>query len=259
MFKYVVFGLLVASALAVPAPETHLDCMNHEDMFSCFAVKAASSLDRAARSADLKIIEGITFVRDTPVERSGKSLKPETELMNELPRETADRTLQLINMVFESAVSFLKSHSLNINMPEGSVSRAMTEGRAKIKKLLLPILAAAGIKIFALVPILLGGLALLVIKALFVGKIALLIAGILAFQRLFSGGSVGSIGGTGFSGLGSNIFGKNQASWYDNNQGWNGASTNQAQGYYRSFSDKAATDAHNLAYSAQVPSANEAH
>ncbi|XP_011505148.1 PREDICTED: uncharacterized protein LOC105367971 [Ceratosolen solmsi marchali] len=262
MYKYITLALLVASALAVPTDKSEsvaerLDCFqNEDDMFSCMAVKLVSSIERAARSADLNIVDGITFIRDTPLERSGKSLKPEKEVLSELPREAADRTLELATMLYESAVSFFKSHSLKVNIPEGSMSRALVEGRAKIKKMILPLIAAAGIKIFALVPILVGGLALLIVKALFVGKIALLIAGILAFQRLFSS-SAGSIG-SGFSSFGSNIFNKNpQGSWYDGNQGWSGASANQGQGYYRSFSDK--VDAQSMAYAGQVPSANEAN
>ncbi|XP_058793749.1 uncharacterized protein LOC131665709 [Phymastichus coffea] len=255
MHKYAAFALLIVSALAVPAPESQgLDCMHHDDdVLSCWAIKAATALDRATRSADLKIIEGITFVRDTPIERSGKSLKSEKELLEQLPRDATDRTLDIATMLYESAISFLKSHSLKVDIPEGSMSRALTEGRAKLKKLILPLIAAAGLKIFALVPILLGGLALIVAKALFVGKIALLIAGIIAFQRLFSGGA--TIG----NGFGGNIFNKNpQSTWYDNNQGWNTGANVQGQGYYRSFNDK--VDAQNLAYSAQAPSnTNEAN
>lgn len=62
------------------------------------------------------------------MERASKSLKTETEVLNELPREASDRTMKLVTMLYDSAVSFLKSHSLKINVPEESVSRALTEG-----------------------------------------------------------------------------------------------------------------------------------
>lgn len=48
--------------------------------------------------------------------------------MNALPRENADRALKLAAMIYDSAVSFFKSHSLKINVPEQSISRALTEG-----------------------------------------------------------------------------------------------------------------------------------
>ncbi|XP_015114460.1 uncharacterized protein LOC107039393 [Diachasma alloeum] len=256
MNKFVILGLFVASAMAVPMPDNtgNVDCLEMEDsLFSCLAVKANNALSRAARSSDIQLISGITFVRDTPMERSGKSLKTEIEVLNELPRDASDRTMKLFSMLYDSAVSFLKSHSLKINMPEESVSRALTEGRGKIKKVVLPLIAAAGLKILALVPILFGGLGLLVLKALVVGKIALLIAGILAFQKLFGSGASGA------SGFGASNFFKNlqpSSSYYDNNagtQGWaSGNGQQQQQGYYkRSFDD--GKTAQNLAYSAHVP------
>ncbi|XP_014212873.1 uncharacterized protein LOC106642570 [Copidosoma floridanum] len=247
MLRYVAFALLVASTLAGPAFEnTNLDCLHHQDdIFSCLAVKAATTLERAARSADVTIIEGVTFVRETPVERSGKALKSETEVLAELPRATADKTLELATMLFESAVSFFKSHSLKINMPEGSVSRSLMEGRAKMKKMFLPVVAAIGIKILALVPIFLGGLALLVAKALVVGKVALLIAAVLGFQRLFNGGTVGALPSIGSVFNKSPSYYETQGSWSSNPQ------PSPSQGYYRSFDDK--VDAQKLAYSAQAP------
>lgn len=116
--------------------------------------------------------------------------------------------------------------------------------------MITPLIAAMGIKIFALVPILLGGLGLLALKALFFGKIALLIAGIVAFQKLFGGNNVAS-----------SFFGKNPTSvFYDTgaSANWPAASSAGAYQGYRSFDiADAKVDAHNLAYSAHVPDAND--
>ncbi|KAH0557713.1 uncharacterized protein LOC123271891 [Cotesia glomerata] len=258
MNTFVVLSLLVASALAIPAPEfqsANLDCLGlDENMLSCFAIKANSAISRAARSSSFELFPGVTFNRDTPLERSGKALESETDLMNALPRENADRALKLAAMIYDSAVSFFKSHSLKINVPEQSISRALTEGRAKIKKFALPLIAAAGFKIFALIPILLGGLGLLVLKALVVGKVALLIAATLAFQKLFGSGSIGS-------GVG-NIFSKATypaqppAPYYDapgSSNSWapNVATGNSGYQYKRSFDDEKI--AQKLAFSAHVP------
>ncbi|KOC70938.1 hypothetical protein WH47_04924 [Habropoda laboriosa] len=268
MNKLVILGLLAGSAMAVPMPDNNelqtnrdLDCLEQDNsLFSCVFVKTVSVLDRASRSSDIEILDGVKFVRETPMERSGKDLKTEMDLMNELPRDTSDRAVKLASMLYESAMSFLKSHSLKLSMPEeGSISRALNEGRAKIKKMAMPLIAAAGVKLFALVPLLLGSLGLLVMKALFVGKIALLLAGVLAFQRLFGGGSK-SEGPT-------SIFSKNvqpASGWFDNaNQAWpaGAAASGQSQGYYkRSFDiEKEKADAHSMAYSAQAPITNEAN
>ncbi|PBC33588.1 hypothetical protein APICC_00758 [Apis cerana cerana] len=239
MNKLVILGFLAASATAVPTSVVNnvqlnrdLDCFEQENaLFSCISVKTVSMLDRAARSSDIDIIDGVKFVRETPkekikvistrshlslpVERNGKDLKTEVDIMNELPRDASDRAIKLMGMMFDSVMSFVRSHSLKLSMPEeGSISRALDEGRAKIKKIALPLIAAAGVKLFALIPIVLGSLGLLVMKALFVGKIALLLAGVLAFQRLFGSGN----GATSF-------FNKNNqpsTGWVDNGggQGW---------------------------------------
>lgn len=260
----VILGFLAASATAVPTSVVNnvqlnrdLDCLEQENaLFSCISVKTVSMLDRAARSSDIDIVDGVKFVRESPMERNGKDLRTEVDMMNELPRDASDRAIKLMGMMFDSAMSFVKSHSLKLSMPEeGSISRALDQGRAKIKKIALPLIAAAGVKLFALIPIVLGSLGLLVMKALFVGKIALLLAGVLAFQRLFGSGN----GATSF-------FNKNNqpsTGWVDNagGQGWstsgNVAANLQPQGYYRSFDGHRQTDAHSMAYSAQAPITNE--
>ncbi|KAK0164957.1 hypothetical protein PV328_003520 [Microctonus aethiopoides] len=254
MKKFVIFGIFIATALAVPAPEVNngnLDCLEtDESFFSCLAVKANNAIVRAGRSNDFELIQGITFIRDTPMERSGKTLKTETDMLNELPREASDRIMKLISMIYESTVSFLKSHSLKINLPDQPLARALSEGRAKLKKFALPMMAAVALKLFALVPIVMGGLGLLVLKALVVGKIALLFAAILAFQRFAGGSGASSIG---------SIFNRTpQASYYDGtaSQGWTSGVQQPQSGYYkRSFDD--IKSAQNLAYSAHAPTESD--
>lgn len=70
MKKFVIFGIFIATALAVPTPEVNngnLDCLEtDESFFSCLAVKANNAIVRAGRSNDFELIQGITFIRDTP-------------------------------------------------------------------------------------------------------------------------------------------------------------------------------------------------
>ncbi|XP_011163927.1 uncharacterized protein LOC105198785 [Solenopsis invicta] len=254
MKRFLVLLLLVAYTAAGPTKvpvqsSQDLNCLERDDdFFSCMFVKTVTAINRAARSSDIEIVSGITFVRDTPMERSSKSLTiNEVEIMNELPRDNSDKITKLSNMLYDSAISFMKSHSLKLSLPEGSVERALSEGRAKIKKMIFPLIAAAGLKIFALVPILLGGLGLLALKAYVLGKIALFAAGVVAFNKLFGGSNVA--GG---------FFNKNPAPvWYDNGAAGNwvagGSPVLQHQGY-RSFEKiDEKVDAHNLAYSAHAP------
>jgi hypothetical protein len=250
----------VAAAAAVPAPDMGVDCLQAENILSCYAVKASVALNRAARSAEVQVYDGITFVRETPLERSGKSMpQSEKQVMSELPEDATERAMKVSSMVYDSAVNFLKSHSLKVD-PEGPVARAIeskvseedlkffeafdtSNWRAKVKKYLPTIYKLAALKIFAIAPIIFGGLALLVLKALVIGKVALLVAGVLAFQKLMGSGS----------GLPS-FFGKQQPAtgWTDPaQQSWPQATNAQnGNGYYRRSFEQ---DAHNLAYNAHAP------
>lgn len=153
MFKYVVTGLMaVALVAAVPAPEQpNVDCFNKDsETLSCLAVKAISTINRVARSPKLEIIEGVSFVRDSPgeenckkvffsilclkfklkfrftVERSSRALETESAMIADLPKDPIEKTMSLVGKFVESGVNFLKSHSLNVN-PEG-VARAGLDG-----------------------------------------------------------------------------------------------------------------------------------
>ncbi|KAL7296217.1 hypothetical protein TKK_0010754 [Trichogramma kaykai] len=234
MFKYLVFVLFVASAIAT-APSSDLDCNESADMLTCLAVKASSTLERAARSADIEIIDGVTLVRDTPVERTGKALKSESEIMSELPADSTEKAMAVASMIYDNAAKLVESHSLKVDMSEARhlnfldiLSHSHIVPSKKLKKMLSPLMSIIGVKVFALAPIVLGKLALLVGKAIFFSKVALLIAGVLLFQKFFGAGS--QLAG-GFPGAG--LFGKN----------------NVAQQY----NYEPAAYAQNLAYSAQVP------
>lgn len=121
-------------------------------------------------------------------------------------------------------------------------------GRGKIKKLAAPFLLAIGAKLFALAPLLLGGVVLLATKALVVAKIALVLAAVLGFQKL--GGS----GGSGFNLLSKFSGAGNSAApsqgWSSGNsgsQGWSSGSSNSYP-YARNYDE-----AQDMAYSAQAP------
>ncbi|XP_023313979.1 uncharacterized protein LOC106649224 [Trichogramma pretiosum] len=245
MFKYVVFGLLVASAIATPAPSSGLDCNVSDDQLTCLAVKAAATLERAARSADIEIIDGVTLVRDTPVERTGKALKSESEIMSELPADTTGKAMAVATMMYENAANFLQSHSLKVDMSEARTiddkifSHSHLTPSKKHKKRLSPLLSLIGLKVFALAPIVLGKLALLVGKAIFLSKVAILIAGVLLFQKFFGAGSQIAFPG--------GLFGKNNVAPQYNYEPATYAQAGAFTGYQRSL------DAQQLAYSAQAP------
>lgn len=112
-------------------------------------------------------------------------------------------------------------------------------GRGKMKKMMGPIMAGVALKIFAVVPILLGFLGLVAVKALVIAKIAFVIAAVIAAQKLLGGGA--SFG----SGLGS----------FTGGQGWSSGAgaawSGNGGGYqYKRSMEEAAND---MAYSAHAP------
>lgn len=122
-------------------------------------------------------------------------------------------------------------------------------GRGKLnKKKFTPILMLLGAKIFAILPIVIGVVGLMAIKALFIGKLAILLAGFLAIQKFTSGGGFGG----GFSGPLSKF---SQDSYIpaaptaSHASGWSApASGAQSTGYYK----RSYQDAQNMAYAGQT-------
>lgn len=72
MNKLLALIFLAAYAAAGPTiisvqPSQSLNCLEYDDaFFSCIFVKAVSAFNTAARSNDIEIVDGVTFVRDTP-------------------------------------------------------------------------------------------------------------------------------------------------------------------------------------------------
>lgn len=231
------------------------DC-NSEDytaIASCLGVKTVVVLDRASRAGSIDLVGGVTLVKNDDAEslRNGRSLTEE-DIQNSIDANPAERSSRLLDLLFESATKFLSSHSLEFKFPKTSpqeLQRAFEEGRGKIKKKLYPILALLGLKIFAVLPIIIGVVGLLAAKAFFIGKLALIIAGVLALQKYSHGG--------GYGGFGS--LGKIADNWTSaTNQGatgWSSAGQSAPGGGYYKRSMNNIQGAHEMAYSAQIPAA----
>ena len=111
------------------------DCQD-KDFETCMGVKAVTMMNRMARMEDLKIFEGMSFVRSGEIDRTGRGLS-EAELENMLPEETSEKRSRLIDLFFDAAFKFLKSHSLQLKMPESTsmdLERALQEGNKQTNK-----------------------------------------------------------------------------------------------------------------------------
>lgn len=170
----------------------------------------------------------------------------ENEIYAQLPENSDERSGRLVDIAMQNAADFLSSHSLEVKIPAEAtqeVARALDEGRGKLKKMMGPIAIAIGAKLFAIVPIVLGALALLTTKAVIVAKIALLLALIVSGSRFF-GGLGNKFGGAFGSGY-------NAAGWSGGNSaGWSSGGASSYP-YARSL------DAQQLAYNKQAPSVND--
>nr|XP_046492957.1 uncharacterized protein LOC124224798 [Neodiprion pinetum] len=175
-------GSLIGDALQV-----YSSCAD-QDLTVCLKLKALRFVDRAARSADLVIGDGLRIVQTDEAKadsraNSGRSLN---DIEASLPQEAEAKEAAIDEALLERAGKFLASHTVELSVPE-EVSRSFDEARGKKKKIvksLLPILLLLKLKAAALIPIALGALALLAFKALIISKIALVLSGIIALKKL---------------------------------------------------------------------------
>lgn len=183
----------------------------------------------------------------------------ENEIIASLPAESSQQTGRLLDLAMDSAANFFGSHALNIKFPAETtqdIARAFEEGRGKLKKIAGPLILAVAAKLFALIPLFLGGLVLLATKALVVAKIAFVLAAVLGFQKLGASGSGFNLLSK-FSGAGNS--GASQGWAAAPSQGWSsgsaaGAGSPQAgwsSGASNSYPYARSYDAQDMAYSGQ--------
>ncbi|XP_035777567.1 uncharacterized protein LOC118458805 isoform X2 [Anopheles albimanus] len=274
MKVFIAIAALVAVSMAAPAPAEQStgggafnmmakyfgSCLESEEMGTCFAVKGITALNRAARAANIELAPGVTFARDpsVPAERTGKAIS-ENEIINTLPADSEQKTDALFDLAIDSAKRLFSARSIQFKLPEEAsenIARSLEEGK-KLKKVLGPLVLAIGGKLFALLPLFLGGVALLAVKALLVSKVAFVLAAILAAQKFLGGGGgsplnlLSKVAGGGSSGVSGGVAAGGAGGWSSGaaSSGWSNAGAASAQyPYARSYDT-----AQELAYSAQVP------
>ncbi|KAL6432061.1 hypothetical protein ACFW04_006642 [Cataglyphis niger] len=206
MYKFVIIGALFAvSTLAAPAsqdaaaspPPTILEealdvyasCAGESSIPVCLKLKALRYVDRVVRSTDIEIVDGFKIVQTEEAKNSrADNARSLNDIENTLPAETEAKEAAIDQALVDRAAKFLSTHTVELSFPE-DVARSFDEARGKKKKIvksLLPILLLLKLKAAALIPIALGALALIAVKALIIGKIALVISLIIALQKLLA-------------------------------------------------------------------------
>ncbi|KXJ75850.1 uncharacterized protein LOC110674098 [Aedes aegypti] len=217
-FIYKVFGVLcvVAVVAALPAEDTrtsrnaintegdlmgsiYKDCLQ-SDSVSCVKYKIFSFFDKVvAKRSTFSLTDGVTVVQTPGVETDGA------------PRSlSGDESIE--QLILSRIQSFLSTHTIKVDLKGSDIVNAVTstgraledvsenllddgedaaaaEGRGKKKKaakILGPLLLAVALKAAALLPLLLGAIALIAGKALLIGKIALVLSAIIGLKKLLS-------------------------------------------------------------------------
>lgn len=210
------------------------DCLR-KDSVSCVKYKLFSFVDKMIGQKDtFALTEGVTVVRTPGTENEGA------------PRSSGDESID--SMIFNRMQNFLQTHTIKVDLKGGDIVNAVSQtGRAfedisdnlfgddqssvseargkkkKAAKILGPLMLALGLKAAALLPLILGAIALIAGKALLIGKIALVLSAVIGLKKLLSqekhvtyevvahphhtsshsashGEAYGAVGGSGFSG-----------------------------------------------------------
>lgn len=207
---------IVAVVAALPAEETrghsrnavssdndlmdaiYNDCLR-KDSVSCVKYKLFSFVDKMMGQKDtFALTEGVTVVKTPGSESEGA------------PRAiTGDESVE--SLVLSRVQRFLSTHTIKVDLKGQDVVNAVSStGRAleevsenifgdedlsgvgearkkkKAAKILGPLLLALALKAAALIPLVLGAIALIAGKALLVGKIALVLSAIIGLKKLLS-------------------------------------------------------------------------
>ncbi|XP_059050471.1 uncharacterized protein LOC131845423 [Achroia grisella] len=191
MWKGIVLIALVASVKCNPVKENGIaenfvgavsECIDR-DTSLCLKEKALKFAERLAITKDVNLFEGISLI-NTGSARSARSYEP-------LAEDPKTREFQLEERIANNVGDFFDSHVLQLRLTEpDNESRDLDdEARGKKKKKikqLLPLLLLLKVKLAALVPIFLGIIAFVAVKAVFLGKIAFAMNAFNLIRKLLS-------------------------------------------------------------------------
>lgn len=174
------------------------DCLR-KDSVSCVKYKLFSFVDKMIGQKDtFALTEGVTVVKTPGAESDGA------------PRAlSGDDSME--SLVFSRLQNFLQTHTIKVDLKGSDIvsavsstgraledvsenifgddQSAVSESRGKKKKaakILGPLLLALGLKAAALLPLVLGAIALIAGKALLIGKIALVLSAVIGLKKLLS-------------------------------------------------------------------------
>ncbi|XP_044727544.1 uncharacterized protein LOC123291215 [Chrysoperla carnea] len=158
-------------------------CEQSDDLIKCLKIHALKFTDRALKSKQISLFDGIAFIRDESDKYSRAYHNDEklTENLQSLSTHEIDRLL------IDRTQRFLDTHKVQLSVPRlfADENDSESRGHKHMKKYIGPLLAALTLK-SGLLAMSFKAVALLAGKALLVGKIALVLTAILGLKKLLS-------------------------------------------------------------------------
>lgn len=107
-----------------------------KNMATCLKMRALQYVDRALRKSDnIDVLDGVSLVKSESVESSrglnGRSLT-ESQLDDTVAKDDDEKDAQVENLLLDRVARFLESHTLQLKVPESSISdmrRSLDEGK----------------------------------------------------------------------------------------------------------------------------------
>lgn len=198
-------GLHNPNAIGVNKEESmeniYTECVN-KGSYSCLKLKLFMFVDKMLTKDNINLFEGVTVVKTLPVTNNGDGAP------RAMPSSAAGPITDVDSMT-RKIENFLSTHTLKVDLKGIDVVNALSRaGRAigseeeeedeargkdpfkkskhKKGKDMMPLLLLMKMKFAALLPFILGGIALIAGKALLIGKIALVLSLIIALKKLLS-------------------------------------------------------------------------
>lgn len=174
----------------------YTDCLR-KDSVSCVKYKLFSFVDKMIGQKDtFSLTEGVTIQRS-----------PNSDIDGAPRAVSGDDSME--SLVFSRLQNFLQTHTIKVDLKGSDIvsavsstgraledvsenlfgddQSAVSESRGKKKKaakIIGPLLLALGLKAAALLPLVLGAIALIAGKALLIGKIALVLSAVIGLKNL---------------------------------------------------------------------------
>ncbi|XP_050304359.1 uncharacterized protein LOC126741925 [Anthonomus grandis grandis] len=240
------------------------ECSHSDGLSPCLKLKALSLIDRVSRMEKIDLMEGVVVTGKTEEDPHAPSLE---EVEKSLPRAVDAKSQALTSLMFNRIAKMIGSKTISVSIPT-LVEAARKKGGdddkfSEISELLSDKFGGSGgkgggkhgkggkkkgggmdMKDFfmqmmahklAMIPLLIGGLFILAVKALTQAKIALLIAGIIFGKKLLAnkggngGGHVEHVQAGWSAGGGAGAGGWGGSGGWSNGGGWDRRSLEDAQ------------------------------